>query len=67
MISEDGDWSDGQVVPMSISHDGDYATAVCMAYDSNPGAVFETASDVSAALASTNEGVMEDNSQLHGK
>jgi hypothetical protein len=28
---EDGTWENGQIVPMSISHDEEYATAVCMA------------------------------------
>jgi len=32
--AENGVWEDGQIVPMTISHDGDYATAVCMAYES---------------------------------
>ena len=66
VISEKGHWSDGQVVPMNISHDIGYATAVCMAYDSNPGAVFETAADVSAALASMGEKVTEDTSEPYG-
>jgi len=38
VISENGDWDDGEIVPMSISHDGNYATAVCMASEASPGA-----------------------------
>jgi RNA recognition motif-containing protein len=60
VISEKGDWNDGQVVPINISHDSDYATAVCMAYESSPGAVFETAADISTALSSIGEGPKED-------
>jgi hypothetical protein len=33
IISEDGSWKDAQIVPMSISHDQSYATAVCLAFD----------------------------------
>lgn len=44
--SEDGDWDNAQIIPMSISHDGGFATAVCMAYEKSPGAVFETAEEV---------------------
>jgi hypothetical protein len=54
VISESGDWEDGQIVPVSISHDGDYAIATCMSYEPSPGSVFETAEDVSKAM-----GVME--------
>jgi hypothetical protein len=36
VISESGSWEDGQEVKLSISHDGDYATAVCMAYEPDP-------------------------------
>jgi phosphopantetheinyl transferase (holo-ACP synthase) len=36
VISESGSWEDGQEVKLSISHDGDYATAVCLAYEPNP-------------------------------
>jgi hypothetical protein len=36
VISESGSWEDGQEVRLSISHDGDYATAVCMAYEPDP-------------------------------
>ena len=46
VISETGGWDDGQVVPVSISHDGDYATAVCMAYNSDPVAAVETAAEL---------------------
>ena len=49
MISESGDWGDGQIVPLSISHDTGYAIATCMAYEP-PGTVFETADDVKNAL-----------------
>lgn len=33
VISEAGNWDDAQIIPMSISHDEGYATAVCMAYE----------------------------------
>jgi hypothetical protein len=36
VISESGSWEDGQEVKLSISHDGSYATAVCMAYEPGP-------------------------------
>jgi hypothetical protein len=36
VISESGSWEDGQEVKLSISHDGGYATAVCLAYETNP-------------------------------
>lgn len=31
VVSESGSWEEGQIVPLSISHDGDYAVATCMA------------------------------------
>lgn len=37
IISEDGSWEDAQIVPMSISHDQAYATAVCMAFEAPTG------------------------------
>lgn len=33
IISVDGSWEDSQIVPMNISHDTEYATAVCLAQD----------------------------------
>jgi len=57
--SESGDWEDGEIVPLSISHDGDYAIATCMAYEPAPGAVFETAEDVNKALRGTDHGTSE--------
>jgi hypothetical protein len=33
ILPENGSWEDGQEVKISISHDGDYATAVCLACD----------------------------------
>jgi hypothetical protein len=33
IISESGSWKDAQIVPISISHDQSYATAVCLAFD----------------------------------
>lgn len=54
VISESGDWDDGQIVPISISHDGDYAIATCMAYEPSPGAAFETAEDVHKVLGGVN-------------
>ena len=59
VISESGDWDDGQFVPVSISHDGDFAIATCMAYEPSPGAVFETAQDVSKALGGMEYSTME--------
>lgn len=53
IISESGTWEDGQIVPLSISHDGDYAIATCMAYEPSPGAVFESADDVNKVLGGT--------------
>jgi hypothetical protein len=43
---EEGDWEDAQIIPMSISHDGGFATAVCMAYEPSAGAIFETAEEI---------------------
>jgi phosphopantetheinyl transferase (holo-ACP synthase) len=43
---ENGGWDNAQIIPMSISHDGGFATAVCMAYEKSPGAIFETAEEV---------------------
>ncbi|RDL39893.1 uncharacterized protein BP5553_04233 [Venustampulla echinocandica] len=35
---ESGDWTkDGQLLPISISHDGDYATATCISYEPHLG------------------------------
>ena len=31
-----GDWEFAQIIPMSISHDGEFATAVCMACENSP-------------------------------
>lgn len=50
VVSGNGDWDDAQIVPVSISHDGGFATAVCMVYEESHGAVFETADDVIEAL-----------------
>ena len=36
ILPETGEWEEGQEVKISISHDADYATAVCMAFDPNP-------------------------------
>ncbi|TAQ91612.1 hypothetical protein B7494_g122 [Chlorociboria aeruginascens] len=36
---EKGKWKDSQIVPLSISHDGDYATAVCLSA-TNPANVY---------------------------
>ena len=49
VISEDGDWDDAQIIPMSISHDGGFATAMCLAHERSPGAIFENAEDVMKA------------------
>lgn len=46
VVSEDGDWDDAQIIPMSISHDGGFATAVCMAYEKSSGANLVTAEDI---------------------
>jgi phosphopantetheinyl transferase (holo-ACP synthase) len=48
IISEDGSWEDAQIVPMSISHDSDYATAVCMASTGGSDAGFRTAGESAA-------------------
>lgn len=50
---ENGDWEDAQIIPMSISHDGGFATAVCMAYEKSPDAVFETAEEVMDVISPT--------------
>jgi hypothetical protein len=52
VVSKDGDWDDAQIIPMSISHDGGFATAVCMAYEKSAGAVFETADEIENSLSS---------------
>jgi holo-[acyl-carrier protein] synthase len=33
VVPSNGNYEDGQEIRVSISHDGDYATAVCMAFD----------------------------------
>lgn len=33
ILPENGEWEEGQEVKISISHDGNYATAVCLAFD----------------------------------
>ena len=33
VVSEEGSWEDAQIVPVNISHDSGYATAVCLAQD----------------------------------
>jgi phosphopantetheinyl transferase (holo-ACP synthase) len=53
VVPEDSDWDNAQLVPTSISHDGGFATAVCMAYEGSPGATFETADDVIQAIPRT--------------
>jgi phosphopantetheinyl transferase (holo-ACP synthase) len=42
-----GTWEDGQVVPVSISHDGEYATATALGYDpSSLGGLGDSPTDV---------------------
>jgi hypothetical protein len=48
IISEDGSWEDAQIVPVSVSHDGDYATAVCMASAGGSDASFPAAGESAA-------------------
>ncbi|PMD16473.1 hypothetical protein NA56DRAFT_310841 [Hyaloscypha hepaticicola] len=36
ILPESGKWEEGQEARISISHDGDYATAVCLAFDPRP-------------------------------
>ncbi|KAG0652608.1 hypothetical protein D0Z07_0466 [Hyphodiscus hymeniophilus] len=50
---ENGNWYDAQIIPMSISHDGGFATAVCMVYEHSAGAVFENAEKASLAHSGT--------------
>ncbi|KAF4631182.1 hypothetical protein G7Y89_g6950 [Cudoniella acicularis] len=52
-------WEDAQCVPISISHDGDYATATCIAYEPSPGAVFETAEDVTEVFSTLGNDTIE--------
>jgi phosphopantetheinyl transferase (holo-ACP synthase) len=33
IISKEGSWEDAQIVPLSISHENGYATAVCLAME----------------------------------
>lgn len=33
VLPESGEWEEGQEVKITISHDSDYAVAVCMAYE----------------------------------
>lgn len=40
---------------MSISHDGSFATAVCMAYESSEGAIFSTDSELERTLEAGKE------------
>lgn len=42
VISVDGSWEDSQIVPLNISHDTGYATAVCLAEDDYPSTHTET-------------------------
>ncbi|KAH8593506.1 hypothetical protein B0O99DRAFT_688728 [Bisporella sp. PMI_857] len=51
IIGEDGTWDNAQVVPMSISHDQEFATAVCMVVDDPISNV--TFKEVTAAEMST--------------
>jgi hypothetical protein len=46
IISETGSWEDAQIVPMSISHDDGFATAVCMAFEDEPGVEYPAAGDL---------------------
>jgi hypothetical protein len=54
VIPEGGKWEDGQEVRISISHDGDYATAVCLA-----------GAPESEAKSRTSAGSSETNVRLH--
>jgi RNA recognition motif-containing protein len=51
IISENGSWEDGEIVPMNISHDSDYATAVCLSHE--PGS-YVVAGDTSPNAESGN-------------
>ncbi len=41
VLPESGEMDEGQIVKLSISHDGDYATAVCLAPDYGAAEVVE--------------------------